>query len=71
MRFASSIFGQLLEVIDRRQFQRIVDRHAGDAYDKRCLFVDGFGRRRGLTLAFADRPASAQIGNGNHCNDHD
>ena len=34
MRFASSIFGQLLEVIDRRQFQRIVDRHAGDAYDK-------------------------------------
>ena len=34
MRFASSIFGQLLEVIDRRQFQRIVDRHACDAYDK-------------------------------------
>ena len=34
MRFASSIFGQLLEVIDRRQFQRIVDRHAGDAYNK-------------------------------------
>jgi putative transposase len=34
MRFAPSIFGQLLEAIDRRRFQAIVDRHAGDAYDK-------------------------------------
>lgn len=34
MRFAPSIFGQLLEPIDRRQFQAIVDRHDGDAYDK-------------------------------------
>lgn len=34
MRFARSIFGQLLEAVDRRQFQAIVDRHGGDAYDK-------------------------------------
>ena len=34
MRFAPSIFGQLLEAIDRRQFQALVDRHDGDAYDK-------------------------------------
>jgi putative transposase len=34
MRFTPSIFGQLLEVIDRRRFQAIVDRNAGDAYDK-------------------------------------
>jgi putative transposase len=34
MRFRPSIFGQLLESIDRRQFQAIVDRHGGDAYDK-------------------------------------
>jgi putative transposase len=34
MRFTPSIFGQLLEAIDRRQFQEIVERHDGDAYDK-------------------------------------
>ncbi|MFF0946238.1 IS4 family transposase [Rhizobium leguminosarum] len=34
MRFSPSIFAQLLEAIDRRSFQAIVDRHAGDAYDK-------------------------------------
>jgi putative transposase len=34
MRFSPSIFGKLVEVINRRQFQAIVDRHAGDAYDK-------------------------------------
>jgi putative transposase len=34
MRFSPSIFGQLLEAIDRRRFDAIVDRHAGDAYDK-------------------------------------
>lgn len=34
MRFTPSIFGQLLEAIDRRAFQAIVDRHDGDAYDK-------------------------------------
>ena len=34
MRFTPSIFGKLLEAINRRQFQAIVDRHRGDAYDK-------------------------------------
>lgn len=34
MRFTPSIFGKLLEAIDRRQFQAIVERHEGDAYDK-------------------------------------
>lgn len=40
MRFSPSIFGQLLEAIDRRSFQAIVDRHAGDAYDKRFTSWD-------------------------------
>jgi len=34
MRFRDSIFGRLLEPINRRQFQTVVDRLDGDAYDK-------------------------------------
>jgi putative transposase len=34
MRFCDSIFGKLLEPINRRQFQTAVDRLDGDAYDK-------------------------------------
>lgn len=34
MRFCGSIFGRLLEPINRRQFQTVVDRLNGDAYDK-------------------------------------
>jgi putative transposase len=34
MRFRDSIFGRLLEPIDRRQFQRLVDCVDADAYDK-------------------------------------
>jgi putative transposase len=34
MRFVDSIFAKLLKPIDRRAFQKIVDRHRGDAYDK-------------------------------------
>jgi putative transposase len=34
MRFADSIFASLLKPIDRRLFQKIVDQHDGDAYDK-------------------------------------
>jgi len=34
MRYRDSIFGSLLEPIDRRQFQRVVDGLDGDAYDK-------------------------------------
>ncbi len=34
MRFCGSIFGKLLEPVNRRQFQTVVDRLNGDAYDK-------------------------------------
>jgi putative transposase len=34
MRFRDSIFGRLLEPVNRRQFQTVVDRLDGDAYDK-------------------------------------
>jgi len=34
MRFVDSTFGSLLKPIERRWFQKIVDRHDGDAYDK-------------------------------------
>lgn len=34
MRFTASIFGKLLEAIDRRQFRATVERYDGDAYDK-------------------------------------
>lgn len=34
MRFADSIFASLLKPVDRRLFQKIVDQHDGDAYDK-------------------------------------
>jgi putative transposase len=34
MRFRDSIFGELLEPINRRQFQTVVDRLDADAYDK-------------------------------------
>jgi IS4 transposase len=34
MRYRDSIFGKLLEPINRREFQTLVDRLDGDAYDK-------------------------------------
>jgi putative transposase len=34
MRFTRSILGKLVEPINRRRFQTIVDSHGGDAYDK-------------------------------------
>lgn len=34
MRFTPNILGKLVEPINRRRFQMIVDRHDGDAYDK-------------------------------------
>ncbi len=34
MQYRSSIFGNLLKPIDRRQFRGIVEKHDGDAYDK-------------------------------------
>ena len=35
MRFSASILASLLKAVDRRAFQAIVERHAGDAYVKR------------------------------------
>ena len=35
MRFSPTVLGKLLEVVDRRFFQALVDRYHGDAYDKR------------------------------------
>jgi putative transposase len=34
MRYCDSIFGHLLKPISRRRFDEVVDRHAGNAYDK-------------------------------------
>jgi IS4 transposase len=34
MQYVNSIFGELLNPIDRRQFRKIVERHDGNAYDK-------------------------------------
>ena len=34
MRFTPSILGRLVEPINRGRFQKLVDRHQGDAYDK-------------------------------------
>jgi putative transposase len=52
MRFAPSIFGKLLEAINRRQFDAIVRRHFGDAYDKSFTSWDHL-----VTLIFAQLSA--------------
>jgi putative transposase len=63
MQYRVSIFGELLKLIDRRQFAAIVDRHAGDAYDKSfdswshlvCLVgaqLSGAGSLRALQAAW-------------------
>jgi putative transposase len=63
MRFCDSTFGHLLKPIDRRQFQRTVDRFEGDAYDKSFKTWDHFvaliyaqlshaGSLRGLEAGF-------------------
>jgi hypothetical protein len=63
MRFRDSIFGNLLKPINRRQFQTIVERFDGDAYDKSFKSWDHLvallyaqfshlGSLRGLTAGF-------------------
>ncbi|HEX5282347.1 MAG TPA: IS4 family transposase [Micropepsaceae bacterium] len=63
MRYCDSIFGRLLEPIDRRWFERIVERHDGDAYikeftswDHLCLLVyaqlSGIEGLRGLVATW-------------------
>jgi Domain of unknown function (DUF4372) len=56
MRFTASIFGKLLEAINRRQFQSTVDRHAGDAYDKSFRSWDHL-----LVLIFAQFSATDSL----------
>jgi IS4 transposase len=56
MRFTPSIFGKLLEAINRRQFAAIVERHAGDAYDKSFRSWEHL-----VALIFAQFSASASL----------
>jgi putative transposase len=56
MRFTPSIFGKLLEPIDRRQFQTIVARHHGDAYDKSFK-----SREHPVSLIFAQFSAASSL----------
>jgi putative transposase len=56
MHFTPSILGKLLEPINRRQFQAIVDRHAGDAYDKSFKSWDHM-----VALAFAQLSAAGSL----------
>lgn len=76
MRFADSIFASLLKPINRRQFQKIVDRHDGDAYDKSFKSWDhlialvyaqlaGVSGLRGLEATFnANRQHHYHLGTG-------
>jgi putative transposase len=67
MPFRPSIFSGLLKPLDRRSFQAIVDRHAGDAYDKSfdswdhllALIFAQFSQARSLRGLVADWNASA------------
>jgi putative transposase len=56
MHFSSSIFGQLLKPINRKQFQAIVDRHDGNAYDKTFKSWDHL-----VTLLFAQFSCSGSL----------
>jgi putative transposase len=56
MRFERSIFGRLIEPIDRRCFQAIVDRCDGDAYDKSFRSWDHL-----MVLIFAQLGGAASL----------
>lgn len=56
MRFTPSIFGKVLEGINRRQFQAIVDGHDGDAYDKSFKSWDHL-----VALIYAQFSASSSL----------
>lgn len=66
MRFTPTIFGQLVEPLDRRRFDAIVERHQADAYDKSFRSWDhlmalihaqlsGLGSLRGLVESWNAR----------------
>jgi putative transposase len=68
MRYVNSIFGELLNPIDRRQFREIVERHAGDAYDKSFKSWDHLVTMVGAQLG---RVASLRgIAVSSHANSH-
>jgi putative transposase len=56
MQFTPSIYGQLLGSLNRRQFQAIVDRHAGDSYDKSFKSWDHL-----VTMIYAQFSASESL----------
>jgi putative transposase len=56
MRFIPSIFGQLLEPINRKRFEEIVERHDGDAYDKTFKSWDHLA-----TLVFAQYSSARSL----------
>lgn len=56
MRFTPSIFGKLLEPINRRQFETLVARHAGDAYVKSFASWNHL-----LALVYAQFSATASL----------
>jgi IS4 transposase len=56
MRYVDSTLGGLLKPINRRQFQAIVDRHDGDAYDKSFRSWDHL-----VTLIFAQLSRSGSL----------
>ena len=56
MRFSPSIFGKLLEAINRRAFDKIVERHDGDAYDKSFRSWDHM-----IALVFAQFSAAGSL----------
>jgi putative transposase len=62
MRFTPSILGKLVEPISRRQFQTIVDRHNGDAYDKSFRSWDHLMVLVYAQLSGADSLRSLEVG---------
>ncbi|RWD97402.1 MAG: IS4 family transposase [Mesorhizobium sp.] len=56
MRFTPSILGKLVEPINRRRFQTIVDSHDGDAYDKSFKSWDHL-----MTLIYAQLSGAASL----------
>jgi putative transposase len=70
MRFRPSILGKLVEPIDRRRFQTIVDRHDGDAYDKTFKSWDHLMTLIYAQLSGASSLRSLQAGWNANCQHH-
>ena len=70
MRFADSIFASLLKPIDRRAFQKIVDRCDGDAYDKTFKSWDHLVALIYAQLAGIDGLRALEAGFNANCQHH-